>query len=127
MKRRFANRAARVIAPDDFDQQDYVLVLTGRLYDIRSQIAHGNKLGEADSNWLLENDKQVELRVRQVLRASVQMFPPGEKARRASLADVYDPTDQDRGDLAFGKFREIKTTEVRKSIADKIGILMNSS
>ncbi len=116
-----------MIAPDDFDQQDYVLVLTGRLYDIRSQIAHGNKLGEADSNWLLENDKQVELRVRQVLRASVQMFPPGEKARRASLADVYDPTDQDRGDLAFGKFREIKTTEVRKSIADKIGILMNSS
>jgi hypothetical protein len=120
VKRRLTNRAARLIAPNDPGQQAHILALTSELYDIRSQIAHGNKLGDAKRSWLLDNDGEVELRVRQVLRESVQKLPPGEDARRVSLAELYDPTDQDRGDFAFRKFEEIKTTEVRRAIADKI-------
>ena len=43
--------------------------------------------------------------------------------RRAVLAGLYDPTDQDRGSFALDKFKEIKTVEVRKAIAAKIAQL----
>jgi hypothetical protein len=120
LKRRLANRAARLIAPDDPKLQGDVLALMGKFYDVRSVIAHGNELGDEDRNWLNANDEEIELRVRQVLRTSVQTLPPEKIARRMSLARVYDPTDEDRGDFAFGKFQEIKTTPVRRDIAEKI-------
>jgi len=40
-----------------------------------------------------------------------------------ALAGLYDPTDEDRGNSALEKFREIKTAEVRNAIADKIAQL----
>jgi hypothetical protein len=117
VKRRLINRAAQLITLSN-------PTLMSELYDIRSQIAHGNQLGEGNRRWLSENDKEIELVVRQLLRASVQRLPPEEKARRISLVQLYDPTDQDRGDFALRKFEEIKTSEVRKAIADKIGKLV---
>lgn len=126
VKRRFSNRAARLIAPDDSDLQENVRALMGKFYDVRSRIAHGNELGEGNRKWLIENHEEIELRVRPALQASVQRFPPEEKARSISLAQLYDPTDQDRGDFAFGKFKEIKTNVVRKAIADEIGKLVEN-
>jgi hypothetical protein len=124
VKRRLINRAAQLIASSNPAQHGETLALMSDLYDIRSQIAHGNQLGEGNRKWLSENDKEIELIVREVLRASVQRLPPEEKARRISLVQLYDPTDQDRGDFAFRKFEDIKTAEVRKAIADKIGKLV---
>jgi Apea-like HEPN len=120
VKRRFINRSAQLMTLSNPAQRDGNLPLMSELYDIRSQIAHGNQLGEGNREWLSENHKEIELAVRQVLRASVQQLPPEEKARRISLAPLYDPTDQDRGELALAKFKEIKTKEVRRAITDKI-------
>jgi hypothetical protein len=58
--------------------------------------------------------------VRQVLVAAVQNLPADEEQHRRALAAIYDPTDEDRGNAAFDKFHEIKTTDVRKAIAGKI-------
>jgi hypothetical protein len=121
VKRRFANRAAQLIAPDDLGLQGQIIALMGKFYDIRSGIAHGGELGDGSRAWLIAHTEEIELHVRQVLRMSVQRLPPGEEARRVSLAELYDPTDQDRGDHAFGKFKEIKTREVQEAIAYKIG------
>jgi hypothetical protein len=72
---------------------------------------------------LFENGSQVELRVRQVLVAAVQQLPSGGEDRRVALAGLYDPTDEDRGNFALDKFKEIKTAEVRRATADKIARL----
>jgi hypothetical protein len=118
--RRINRRAAALIVPDNLDEREAFVRFLRKFYEIRSQIVHGSKLGDENRKWLLENREQVELRVRRILAAAVQRLPPGEKDRCAALAKLYDPTDEDRGNTAFEKFREIKTREVRRSIAAKI-------
>ena len=81
---------------------------------------HGSPLGPRWQQWLLDNCQQVERCVREVLAAAVQNLPPGKAERLNALAGLYDLTDTDRGDLALEKFKEIKSAEVRKAIADKI-------
>lgn len=121
--RRISRRAAALIAPDNPAETEAIVRLMKRFYEIRSRIVHGSGLGDENREWLLENCGQVERRVRQVLLTAVQKLPPGEGDRRVALAGLYDPADEDRGSFAFDKFREIKTTEVRKSIAAKIAEL----
>jgi hypothetical protein len=54
-----------------------------------------------------------------VLTAAVQNVPAEEADRRTMLAALYDPADEDRGELVLQKFQEIKTPEVRKAIGAK--------
>ncbi len=122
-RRRLSHRAAALIAPDNPEEMEVIRKFVKRFYDIRSRIVHGSTLGDENRDWLFENCGQVELRVRQVLVRAVQNLPSGEEDRRVALAGLFDPTDEDRGDFALEKFREIKTAEVRKAIAAKIGQL----
>jgi hypothetical protein len=121
--RRITRRAGALIAPDDPVHMDVIVRLIKKFYDIRSRIVHGSGLGDESREWLLENCGQVELRVRQVLVTAVQQLPPGEEDRRVALVRLYDPTDEDRGNVAFEKFREIQTAEVRRATAAKIAQL----
>lgn len=121
--RRFRHRAAKLICPDDIEEQKVVRKLVQQVYDIRSSIVHGSKLSNDKRDWLIENCGQVELRVRQVLVAAVQNVPAEEAERRTMLAALYDPADEDRGEFALQKFQEIRTDAVRKAIAEKIGRL----
>ncbi len=119
--RRLRHRAAALIAPDNPEEMKVIRTFVNRFYEIRSRIVHGSKLGDENRDWLLENCGQVERRVRQVLVTAVQNLPRGEEDRRVALAGLFDPSDEDRGGFALEKFREIKTAEVRKAIAAKIG------
>ena len=121
--RRISRRAAVLIAPDNPAETELIVRFIKRFYEIRSRIVHGSRLGDENREWLFDNCGQVELRVRQVLVTAVQKLPPGEEDRRVALTGLYDPTDEDRGSFAFEKFREIKTTEVRKAIAARIAQL----
>jgi hypothetical protein len=118
--RRISRRAAALIAPHNLEEIEVIVRFMKKFYEIRSRIAHGSRLGDENREWLFENCGRVELRVRQVLATAVQKLPSGEEDRRVALAGLYDPTDEDRGNFAFEKFREIKTAEVRKAIAAKI-------
>lgn len=120
---RITRRAAALLAPNKTDgYRDIVRFLT-RFYDVRSRIVHGNRLTDESRVWLNANCVQLELLVRQILVAAVQTLPPEEEARTATLAGLYDLTDEDRGSRAFEKFKEIKTAEVRKAVAAKIALL----
>lgn len=121
--RRITRRAGALISPHDPVQMDVIVRLIKRLYEIRSRIVHGSRLGDESRDWLLENCGQVELRVRQVLVTAVQQLPPGEEDRRVALVRLYDPTDEDRGNAAFERFREIRTAEVRRATAARIAQL----
>jgi hypothetical protein len=121
--RRISRRAAALIAPDDLPQTEVIGTFIRRFYEIRSRIVHGSRLGDKEQQWLSRNRDEVELRVRQVLVTAVQQLPPGEEDRRVALVRLYDPTDEDRGNFAFEKFREIRTVEVRKATAAKIAEL----
>ncbi len=120
---RISRRASALITLGNSVQTEEIRKLVKRFYDIRSRIVHGCELSDENRKWLFENCDQVELRVRQILVTAVQKLPPGEADRRNALARLYDPTDEDRGNSAFAKFREIKTQEVRKAIAVKIANL----
>jgi hypothetical protein len=121
--RRVSRRAAALIAPDDPVRREAIVKFIKRFYEIRSRIVHGSRLGDENRQWLSENCRELELRLRQVLVAAVRTVPPGEEDRRVALAGLYDPTDEDRGSFAVEKFREIKTPGVRKAIAAKIAEL----
>jgi len=121
--RRISRRAAALIAPDDPIQADVIVKFIKKLYEIRSRIVHGSGIGDENRQWFFENGSQIELRVRQVLVVAVRNLPPAEADRRIALTGLYDPTDDDRGRFALEKFKEIKTAEVRKSIAGKIADL----
>lgn len=120
---RMSRRAAALIEPDNPTEAEVVARFIRRFYEIRSRIVHGSRLGDENREWLFENCDKVELRVRHILVAAVQKFPPGEEDRQVALAGLYDRTDEERGNSAFDKFREIKTAEVRRAIAAKIGKL----
>ncbi len=121
--RRFRHRAAKLVCPKDVEQQKIVCKLVRQVYDIRSSIVHGSKLSRDKRDWLVENCRDLELRVRQVLTAAVHNVPAEEAERRTMLAALYDPTDEDRGGFALQKFQEIRTDHVRKIIAEKIAFL----
>jgi hypothetical protein len=118
--RRVRLRAAALVAPGSQEEKEAIIKLMKRLYDVRSCIVHGSRLGDDNREWLIENCAQIELRVRQVLVAAVQQLPPGDNERCAALAALFEPTDEDRGNFAFEKFQAIKTKAVRKEIAAKI-------
>jgi hypothetical protein len=121
--RRVSRRASALLAPEDPVEAASLAKILRRFYDIRSQIVHGSALGDENREWLIENCGQLENLVRQILVKAVQALPPGEEDRRVALAGLYDPTDEDRGNSALEKFREVRTAEVRKAIASKIARL----
>lgn len=123
-KRRMSRRAALLVSSDPAEQ-DAVLSVVKKLYDIRSSIVHGTPLGDKQRTWLIENCGQIDLRVRQVLVAAVQHVPAEEAERRRMLAALYDPADDERGEFALQKFQEIRTDPVRKVIAEKIGKIIS--
>lgn len=120
--RRMSHRAAALIAPDNAEEMKAIRRFIRRLYDIRSQIAHGSALGDENRLWLINNDRQIEDRVRLALRTAVRNLPPGEDDRRLALAQLYDPTDEDRAEVLLDDFKKIKTVEVRRMIATKIAL-----
>lgn len=124
--RRMSRRAAALLAPDDPAEAQAVLGLIKTFYDIRSRITHGSRLNDEYREWLFENCGQVELRVRQILVTAVQTLPSEPEGRRRTLATLYDPTDEDRGNFVFERFREIKDPAARRAIADKIGAHVNN-
>jgi len=99
--RRISRRAAALIAPDNPAENEVIVRLMKRFYEIRSRITHGSRLGDENREWLFDKCDQVELRLRQVLVTAVQKLPPGEEDRRVALAELYDPTDEDRGSQSF--------------------------
>lgn len=125
--RRITRRAAALISPDNPRETEGLVQFLKKFYDVRSQIVHGHRLDERSRGWLAENCDKVESTVRRILVEAVQRFPPEDSDRKIALAELYDPTDDDRGMLAFEKFREIRTPEVRKAIAARIARLEDKS
>jgi hypothetical protein len=116
---RCANRAATLcsIAPDE---QRTVASLVKKLYDIRSSIVHGSLLTEERRDWLKQNSREIERRVRQVLVAAVQQAPPDDDGRAAFLRNLFDVIDAKRGEYVLQVFQKIETEEVRKTTAAQI-------
>jgi hypothetical protein len=124
--RRFRHRAAMLVSRRTPREQKVVCKFVRQVYDLRSSIVHDNKLSKDQRNWLIENCRNLELPVRQVLTAAVQNVPAEEADRRTMLAALYDPTDENRGDFALQKFQEIRTDPVKKAIAEKIAKLVGT-
>ena len=118
--RRIRYRAAALIARDDPHERERIAKLLNQFYEIRSRLVHGSGLDADNREWLFENCKHLELRVRQILNAAVRHLPPAIDDRKTFLAGLYDPTDKDRADFVIQKFREIKTPEVRRDVAARI-------
>jgi hypothetical protein len=99
--RRISNRAAELISPASPVDKEQIITFLKKVYEIRSRIAHGSRLGDDNRKWLVENGSLVERRVREVLATAVKQLPPDEAERRVTLAALYDPTDDDRGNFAL--------------------------
>jgi Apea-like HEPN len=121
-RRRISQRSSKLVSTDPA-VQSVIVALMKHLYDIRSSVVHGSKLSDEKRNWLIENCGQIESRIRQALVAAVQNVPAVEAERKEMLANLYDPSDDDRGDFAVQKFRDIKGAEVRKNTAREISRL----
>src|SRR5579864_1391261 len=74
--RRISRRAAALIVPEDPEETKVIVRFIKRFYEIRSRIAHGSRLGDENREWLVDNCREVELRVRQVLVTAVRTLPP---------------------------------------------------
>ncbi|HEY6302544.1 MAG TPA: hypothetical protein VIX14_05705, partial [Terriglobales bacterium] len=118
--RRITKRGAAMISGGDASQACIIAKFIKQLYEIRSRITHGSRLGDENREWLIQNFAQVEYQVRQILVAAVQTLPPDQAQRQTALSALFDPTDADRGDIALQKFKEITATDVRAVIAEKI-------
>jgi len=121
--RRISNRAAALVASHDPEQKESALNLVKKLYEIRSRIVHGDRIAERDRTWLLNNSREIEVRVREILRAALLQLPPQDD-RRGTLAELYDVTDHDRGQFIIENLKKIKTAEVLKAIAAEIARLI---
>lgn len=121
--RRISRRAAVLIAQNGIEEIELIARFIKKFYEIRSRIVHGSRLGDESREWLLENWRQIEIRMRQILLAAVQALPPREKDRRATLSELYDLTDEDRGGFVVEKFKEIKSRDVRRATAASIAKL----
>jgi hypothetical protein len=118
--RRMSRRAGALLGQDGLGEISEITVFIKRLYEIRSRIVHGSVIGDEAQDWLLANWRQIEVRMRQILVAGVTKFPPDEEGRRKALSALYDLTDADRSDSVLERFREIKSSEVKKLTAAKI-------
>ncbi len=121
--RRMSQRAGELLAREGLGEKDDIGGFFKRIYGIRCQIVHGDTLDDRSREWLISNSVQIELRMRQVLKAAVARLPPSKQDRLQALAGLYDLTDDERGEFALQKFRDIRSIDVRKSTAAKIAAL----
>jgi hypothetical protein len=118
--RRISHRAGTLLAQDGVGEIAAIGSFVKRLYDIRSRIVHGSTIDDKTRDWLSDNWDQIDIRMRQILVAAVTQLPPDDEGRRKALSGLYDLTDKDRGDFVLEKFKEIKSSDVRKLTAAKI-------
>ncbi len=121
--RRMSRRAGALLAQQGLGEMDDVARFFTKIYGIRSQIVHGGTLGDKNREWLINNYAEIELRMRQVLKAAVIGLPPDKDDRRKALSDLYDPTEDDRRKSVVQSFGEIKSKHVRKSTVSEIAVL----
>ena len=121
--RRMSQRAGALLAQQGLGEMDEVARFFSKLYGIRSQIVHGGTLGDKNREWLIDNYAEIELRMRQVLKAAVIGLPPNKDDRRKALSNLYDPTDDDRRKSVVRSFGEIKSKHVRGSTVSEIAVL----
>ena len=119
-RRRTSQRAAKLVAGDDTESTARVTTIVKKVYDIRSSIVHGSVFSKKHREWLLDNCSEVELCIRQVLVAAVQQMPSGEEDHHKFLTELFDISDEDRGEATMQKFREIVTDPVRQDVMAKI-------
>lgn len=118
--RRLSNRAGALLAGAGLGEQPIVSRLIKKIYDIRSGIVHGSPLADETGSWLLDHWREIEIGIRHILVSAVSQLPAGEGDRRKALSSLYDPTDEDRGELCFQKFTEIKSRTLRQRTGAKI-------
>jgi hypothetical protein len=118
-RRRFSQRSAKLIT-DDAQEQQEIVSLMKQLYDIRSSVIHGSKLSDKQREWLFENSRLIELRVRQVLVNAVQKVPANPDERIKVLRNLFDPSDADREAFVIQKFQELQSDASRKAVLDRL-------
>jgi hypothetical protein len=106
--------------PDDQARTKPVVEFMRMFYKVRSRIVHGDRLDDSQRDWLSNHSVEIERRVRDILAAAIRFLPSGEQERGEKLAELYAPTDEERGRFALDKFRKIQTDEVRKTVSESI-------
>ncbi len=93
--RRLRRRAPRLLGLDG-EAASGMSTRLKAMYDIRSKLAHGSPLLEADRCALKANMPPFETDVRDILRAALLKVPKDEQERRGCLSGLYDVTDSER-------------------------------
>lgn len=81
IKRRMSQRAGALLLNEGLGETAEIVGFFERIYKIRSQIVHGDALDDENREWLISNNAQIELRMRQVLKAAVTGLPSDKLGR----------------------------------------------
>jgi hypothetical protein len=117
--RRLRERAERLVCkgPAEFSATKELL---RELYGVRSTIAHGSPLTDAQRDFLHVRRNDVEDVVRKVLVESLRKVPAEEDERKAHLGNLWDISDGDRAQKLYEDFCNIKDSGERSRLLDRL-------
>jgi hypothetical protein len=125
VSRRLRERAARILATDPPRHQEVRKRLKD-FYDIRSRLAHGDRV---DKSWLsvLRSMDDFEKDVRQLLMYALRNFGGDPAKRTATICTLFDITDSDRANKLEQDFRQINDKAIQMSLVNRLHVPADSS
>ncbi len=121
VSRRLRQRTARLLASDSAAADSFKTRI-GRLYGVRSALAHGGTIGDEIAQTLAADIQAFEADVRKILRAALQhaVRDETEEARVLRLQSLFDVSDENRANKLTEDWRSIRSQGVREELIGQL-------
>lgn len=117
--KRLRERAVKLLGKEA-EQGEHTRWLLKGFYDLRSTVAHGSSLSEADRRFITENREEFERTTREVLVAGLRKLPSADKDRVPILADWWAPSHANRAEKLLGDFGRIKNQREKEILIERL-------
>jgi len=119
ISRRLRERAVKLLGRQG-EQADNTRDLLNGFYGLRSRIAHGSPLSDADRDFIEKNKEDFEHTIRGLLIEGLRKLPPADRDRTQILARWWAPSDAERAQRVFEDFGRIKNSEEKRRLVERL-------
>lgn len=119
ISRRLRERAVKLLDRQG-EQADNTRDLLNDFYGLRSRIAHGSPLSDADLDFIEKNKEDFEHTVRKILIEGLRQLPPADKGRTQILAHWWAASDTERAQRVFEDFGKIKNHGEKRHLVERL-------
>jgi hypothetical protein len=117
--KRLRERAVKLLGKEG-EQAHQTSELLNGFYDLRSIVAHGSPLSDADRDFIEKNKEDFEHTVRELLVEGLRKLPPSDDDRKQKLNEWWAASDAERAQKVFEDFGKVKNREEKRRLVERL-------